>query len=123
LPAKDWINPPTHGGPNGTVFSFGGLDDKERTATSIQDRPFMALAVRALDAPVPGEIYCLADLPFGELAPTIELRRQMSSALYGHASSQRLKGNFTERAGTQYRIATDTLQYYIVLRYGDEVKM
>jgi hypothetical protein len=74
-------------------------------------------------APIPGEIYCLADLASGEREPTNDLKRRMSSALYEHAHAVSLKGNFTERTGTQYKIATDVVQYYIVRRYGDELKI
>lgn len=66
----------------------------------------------------PGEIYCLRDLPEGTTHPTISLINEMNAALNEYAKARGFGLQFRERCGTQYKITTDVLQYYIVRSYG-----
>lgn len=141
LPAHEWINPPGQ-----RSLASAEWRDNVRQAANTQHQAqvgqqanaaysdFLQVAREQADAAKrgspptinaadPAEIYSLMDLPFGQREPTQKLKDDMSAALYEHARHRSLSGPFTQRAGTQYHIGKDTLQYYIVRRYGDEVKI
>lgn len=126
LPAKDWINPPTQdlGIGKGYWSNAYAAAQAEAMASMRSPAPIITgITFQTANAPVPGEIYCLADLPFGEREPSQELKDNMGRALYAHARAVELSGPFVQRAGMQYKITTDVMQYYIIRRYGDEVKI
>ncbi len=66
---------------------------------------------------LPIEIYCLESLGQGNLEPAKSLIDMMNKKLDEYAKLKNLTGNFTVRAGTQFKLSSDELQYYIIRRY------
>jgi len=100
-------------------------DDQERAAVRAMD---IGMPAATVQNGLPGEIFALTDLPDGQREPSQKIRDETSARLYQYAEQIGLKGSFTQRAGVQYKIMGtlaryDVLQYYIVRRYGHDVKV
>jgi hypothetical protein len=65
----------------------------------------------------PKEIYVLEPLGRGVLEPPQSLIDEMNRRLDDYAATAELPAEFSQRSGTQFKIATDELQYYIIRRY------